>query len=93
MQSICFLLYELVLFFYQQFSTFIFALQNDDVKIYDNDSDQYWKTFWVSNDIAVKHGWRNSKILEAYSPGLGKLTASLSYPGGADDKKEVIVVS
>ncbi|BAU00962.1 hypothetical protein VIGAN_11010600 [Vigna angularis var. angularis] len=68
----------------------IYITENDDVKVYDNDSDQYWKTFFVSNDIAVKHGWRNSKILEAYSPGLGKLTASLSYPGGADDKKEII---
>jgi len=67
-------------------------LQNDDVKVYDNDSG-HWKTFWVSNDIAVKHGWRNSKILKAYSPGLEKLTASLSYPGGADDKKEVIILS
>lgn len=67
-------------------------LQNDDVKVYDYQSD-YWKTVWVSNDIAVKHGWRNTKILKAYSPGLGNLTASVSYPGGADDKKEVIVLS
>ncbi|KAH1248383.1 Nuclear pore complex protein [Glycine max] len=67
----------------------IYITENDDVKVYDNDSG-HWKTFWVSNDIAVKHGWRNSKILKAYSPGLEKLTASLSYPGGADDKKEII---
>lgn len=71
---------------------FFIVLQKDDVKVYDDQSD-YWRTSWVSNDIALKHGWRNSKILEAYSPGLGKLTASLSYPGGADDRKEVIILS
>ncbi|XP_061357530.1 nuclear pore complex protein GP210 isoform X2 [Gastrolobium bilobum] len=69
----------------------IYITEKDDVKVYDNQSD-YWKTFWVSNDIAVKHGWRNSKILKAYSPGIGKLTASLSYPVGEDDKKEIIKV-
>lgn len=71
--------------------TFIVALQNDDIKVYDDQLD-YWKTVWVSNDIAVKHGWRNSKILKAYSPGLGKLSASVSYPVGSDDKKEVIIL-
>ncbi|XP_027357563.1 nuclear pore complex protein GP210 isoform X2 [Abrus precatorius] len=69
----------------------IYITENDNVKVYDTESN-YWKTIWVSNDIAVKHGWRNSKILKAYSPGLGKLTASLSYPSGADDKKKVIEV-
>ncbi|XP_027187547.1 nuclear pore complex protein GP210 isoform X1 [Cicer arietinum] len=69
----------------------IYITENDDVKVYDYQSD-YWKTVWVSNDIAVKHGWRNTKILKAYSPGLGNLTASVSYPGGADDKKEIIKV-
>ncbi|XP_039691001.1 nuclear pore complex protein GP210 isoform X3 [Medicago truncatula] len=64
---------------------------NDDVKVYDYRSD-YWRTVSVSNDIAVRHGWRNTKLLKAYSPGLGNLTASLSYPGGADDKKEIITV-
>ncbi|XP_029128898.1 nuclear pore complex protein GP210 isoform X2 [Cajanus cajan] len=67
----------------------IYITENDDVMVYDNASD-HLRTFGVSNDIAVKHGWRNSKILKAYSPGLGKLTASLSYPSGADDKKEII---
>ncbi|XP_019442522.1 PREDICTED: nuclear pore complex protein GP210 [Lupinus angustifolius] len=69
----------------------IYITENDDVKVHDNQSD-YWKTFWVSNDIALKHGWWNSKILKAYSPGLGKLTASLSYPVGADEKKEIMKV-
>lgn len=72
--------------------TFFIVLQNDDVKVYDYRSD-YWRTVSVSNDIAVRHGWRNTKLLKAYSRGLGNLTASLSYPGGADDKKEVIILS
>ena len=71
---------------------FLLALQNDDVKLYDNQSD-FWKTFGISNSIAVNHGWRNSKVLEASSPGLGKLTASLSYPSGHVDRKEVMIPS
>jgi nuclear pore complex protein Nup210 len=67
------------------------VLQNDDVNVYDYRSD-YWRTVSVSNDIAVKHGWRNTKLLKAYSQGIGNLTASVSYPGGADDRKEVITV-
>ncbi|RYR07176.1 hypothetical protein Ahy_B05g074493 isoform E [Arachis hypogaea] len=68
----------------------IYITENDDIKVYDDH--KYFKTFLVSNDIAVKHGWRNSKILKAYSPGLGKFTASLTYPAGADNKKEIITV-
>lgn len=64
-------------------------LQNDVVKVDDYRSD-YWRTVPVSNDIALKHGWRNTKILKAYSPGLGNLAASVNYLGGADDKKKVI---
>jgi nuclear pore complex protein Nup210 len=67
------------------------VLQNDDVNVYDYRSD-YWRTVSVSNDIAVKHGWRNTKLLKAYSQGIGNLTASVSYPGGADDRKEVIIL-
>ncbi|KAK7361365.1 hypothetical protein VNO77_03419 [Canavalia gladiata] len=67
----------------------IYITENDNVKIDDNESD-YWKAVWISNDIVVKHGWWNSQILKAYSP--GKLIASLSYLGGADDKKEMITV-
>ncbi|KAF7801531.1 nuclear pore complex protein GP210 isoform X1 [Senna tora] len=70
----------------------IYITENDDVKVYDDQSD-YWRTFWVSNStVAVKLGWRNSKVLKAYSAGLGKLTASLSYHVGHVDRKEVIKV-
>ncbi|KAK2365493.1 nuclear pore complex protein GP210 [Trifolium repens] len=69
----------------------IYITENDDVNVYDYRSD-YWRTVLVSNDIAVKHGWRNTKLLKAYSQGIGNLTASVSYPGGADDRKEVITV-
>jgi nuclear pore complex protein Nup210 len=40
------------------------VLQNDDVNVYDYRWD-YWRTVSVSNDIAVKHGWRNTKLLKA----------------------------
>ncbi|KAL6532745.1 hypothetical protein OROGR_013705 [Orobanche gracilis] len=66
-------------------------MRNDDVNVYDCRS-IYWRTVPVSNDIAIKHSWRNIKLLKAYSQGLGNLTASVSYPGGADDKKEVFTV-
>ncbi|XP_058778625.1 nuclear pore complex protein GP210 isoform X1 [Vicia villosa] len=69
----------------------IYITENDDVKVDDYWSD-YWRTVPVSNDIALKHGWRNTKILKAYSPGLGNLAASVNYLGGADDKKKTITV-
>jgi len=40
----------------------------------------------------VEHGWRNSRILKAATPGLGKLTASLAYFGGSPGSKEVSVI-
>ncbi|XP_045812556.1 nuclear pore complex protein GP210 isoform X2 [Trifolium pratense] len=70
----------------------IYITENDDVNVYDYRSD-CWRTVPVSNDIAFKHGWRNTKLLKAYSQGHGNLTASVSYPGGADDKKEIITVA
>ena len=66
-------------------------LQSDDVKLYDNQSD-YWRTFLVSDDIAVKHGWQNSRILKASSQGLGKLMASLTYFTGDQETKEVLAL-
>ncbi|KAL6506124.1 hypothetical protein OROHE_022653 [Orobanche hederae] len=69
----------------------IYITENDDVNVYDYRFG-YWRTVPVSNDIAIKHSWRNTKLLKAYSQGLGNLTASVSYPGGADDKKEVFTV-
>ncbi|KAH7510680.1 hypothetical protein FEM48_ZijujUnG0099600 [Ziziphus jujuba var. spinosa] len=56
----------------------IYITESDDVKLYDNLTD-HWKIFPVSDDILVKHGSHNSRILKATSQGLGKLTASLSY--------------
>ncbi|KAE8021482.1 hypothetical protein FH972_007367 [Carpinus fangiana] len=69
----------------------IYITKSDDVKLYDNQS-EYWRTFMVSDDIAVKHGWGNSRILKATSQGLGKLTASLTYHSGHQEKKEVLKV-
>ncbi|MED6133436.1 hypothetical protein PIB30_028200 [Stylosanthes scabra] len=83
-------LIQIKVFAYGHDAQEIYITENDDIKVYDNHS--YFKTFLVSNDVAVKRGWRNSKILEAFSPGLGKLTASLTYSAGADNKKETIRV-
>lgn len=44
----------------------------------------------MSDRIAVKHDWWNSRILKMTSEGLGKLTASLSYFSGHPGRKEVI---
>lgn len=66
-------------------------MQNDDVNIYDDQSD-HGNLFWILND-SVKHGLKNFKVLKAQTPGLEKLTASLSYPYGNLDRKEVMSIS
>ncbi|KAJ7974628.1 Nuclear pore complex protein [Quillaja saponaria] len=68
----------------------IYITESEDVKVYDQS--EYWETFLVPNHIALKHGWRNSRILKAYASGLGKLTASLTYSGGLHETKEVLKV-
>ncbi|KAL7213703.1 hypothetical protein ACSBR2_016266 [Camellia fascicularis] len=67
------------------------SLQNDDVKLHDDQSG-FWNTLPISDDIAVKHALSNSRILEATSYGLGKLTATLMYSTGEDRTKEVLKV-
>ncbi|XP_028053170.1 Holliday junction resolvase MOC1, chloroplastic-like [Camellia sinensis] len=62
---------------------------NDDVKLHDDQSG-FWNTLPISDDIAVKHALSNSRILEATSYGLGKLTATLTYSTGVDGTKEVL---
>lgn len=64
-------------------------MQNDDVMLYDSHSHN-WGILLVPNDVAVKHGWQNPRILQAASPGSGKLTASLTYYSGNDGVKEVL---
>lgn len=60
----------------------------DDIKLYGDDSD-YWKIVSLPDDLSSEYGWRNSRILKAISPGLGELTASLTYFNGHHDSKEV----
>ncbi|KAJ4729295.1 nuclear pore complex protein [Melia azedarach] len=69
----------------------IYITESDDIKLFDNQS-EYWRTFTVSDDSMLKHGWRNSRILKATSQGLGKLAASLTYFSGHRDTKEVLKV-
>ncbi|XP_057962885.1 nuclear pore complex protein GP210 isoform X2 [Malania oleifera] len=66
----------------------IYITENDDVKLHY--LSEYWKTFVAPDSLVVKHGWRNSRILKATSPGLGKLMASLTYSSGYPEKKEVV---
>ncbi|CAK7328121.1 unnamed protein product [Dovyalis caffra] len=61
---------------------------SDDLKLH-NEQSEYWMVFSLSKDIVEKHGWQNSRILRATSPGLGKLTASLNYTSGHQERKEV----
>lgn len=44
----------------------------------------------LSDRIAIRHGWWNSRILKMTSEGLGKLTASLNYFSRHPETKEVI---
>ncbi|KAL7256965.1 hypothetical protein ACSBR1_010830 [Camellia fascicularis] len=69
----------------------IYITENDDVKLHDDQSG-FWNTLPISDDIAVKHALSNSRILEATSYGLGKLTATLTYSTGEDGTKEVLKV-
>lgn len=69
----------------------IYITENDDVKLHDDHS-EYWNMFPVSDSIAFKHEWWNSRILKATSFGLGKLTATLRYSTGHYETKEVLKV-
>ncbi|XVE67869.1 hypothetical protein DITRI_Ditri09bG0022500 [Diplodiscus trichospermus] len=70
----------------------IYITENDDVEFYDNQS-EYWKIVSLLEPTASKYSWRSSRILEATSAGLGKLTASLVYYNGHHDAKEVLKVA
>uniref|UniRef100_A0A1J3FQQ1 BIG2 domain-containing protein n=1 Tax=Noccaea caerulescens TaxID=107243 RepID=A0A1J3FQQ1_NOCCA len=69
----------------------IYITEMDDIKLYGDDSD-YWKIVSLPDDLSSEYGWRNSRILNAISPGLGELTASLTYFNGHHDSKEVLKV-
>lgn len=43
----------------------------------------------MPDDLSSEYGWRNSRILKAISPGLGELTAALTYFNGHQNSKEV----
>ncbi|EXC20346.1 hypothetical protein L484_020567 [Morus notabilis] len=69
----------------------IYITESDDIKLYDDQADN-WKLFPVSDDIAIRDGWRNSRVLKATSQGLGKLTATLRYFSQHNKMKEVLKV-
>ncbi|XP_021891982.1 nuclear pore complex protein GP210 [Carica papaya] len=68
----------------------IYITESDDIKLYDQQSDN-WKTSLVTEQIAQKYGSLNTRILKSTSPGLGKLTASLTYFSGHLNSKEVTI--
>lgn len=65
--------------------------ENEDVKLY-YDQPEHWKNSPVPQSAALKYGWKHSRILIARSPGLGKLSASLTYSTGHLEGKEVLKV-
>ncbi|KAL0662458.1 hypothetical protein Bca4012_099295 [Brassica carinata] len=69
----------------------IYITETDDIKLYGEETD-YWKIVSVPNDLSSEYGWRNSRILKAISPGLGELTAALTYFNGHQNSKEVLKV-
>lgn len=66
----------------------IYITENEDIKLYDDLYD-FWNIIPVSDTLALK---RKSKILETIANGLGKLTATLAYHTGDDERKEIIKV-
>ncbi|XP_030530756.1 nuclear pore complex protein GP210 isoform X1 [Rhodamnia argentea] len=70
----------------------VYITESDDLSLYDHHSEN-WEVSLVSDDIVVERGWRNSRILKAATPGLGKLTASLAYSGGSPGSKEVLKIA
>ncbi|KAF4381614.1 hypothetical protein F8388_021242 [Cannabis sativa] len=56
----------------------IYITESDDINLYDDRTDN-WNMIPVSDNIASTYGRKNSRVLEATSQGLGKLTATLSY--------------
>ncbi|XP_038715182.1 nuclear pore complex protein GP210 isoform X2 [Tripterygium wilfordii] len=69
----------------------IYITENDDVELHDKQS-EYWKTFLAPDNVMPQHGWKNARILEATSHGMGKLTSYLSYFTGHHDRKKVLKV-
>ena len=72
-----------------QLCNFSLLMQKEDVKLY-YDQPEHWKNFPVPESAAVKYGWKQSRILNAISPGLGKLSASLTYSMGHLEGEEVL---
>ncbi|KAI3994233.1 hypothetical protein MKX01_012490 [Papaver californicum] len=66
----------------------IYITEREDVKLQYNDF-VHWTSYVVPETIAVKHGWRNSKILKETSQGPWRLTASLTYHTGRTETNEV----
>ncbi|EOA18977.1 hypothetical protein CARUB_v10007615mg [Capsella rubella] len=69
----------------------IYITETDDIKLHGSDSD-YWKILSLPDELPSEYGQRNSRILNAISPGLGELTATLTYFNGHEDSKEVLKV-
>ncbi|XP_010435974.1 PREDICTED: nuclear pore complex protein GP210-like [Camelina sativa] len=69
----------------------IYITETDDIKLYGNDSD-YWKILSLPDELPSEYSQRNSRILNAISPGLGEMTATLTYFNGHQDSKEVLKV-
>ncbi|CAD5333574.1 unnamed protein product [Arabidopsis thaliana] len=65
--------------------------ETDDIKLYGKDSD-YWKIVSLPDELSSEYGQRNSRILNAISPGLGELTSTLTYFSGHQESKEVLKV-
>lgn len=66
----------------------IFITESDEIGL-SGDQNEFWNILPLSEGVTTK---RNSRILDAKSYGLGKLTASLAYHTGHDVKKEVLKV-
>ncbi|XP_020868269.1 nuclear pore complex protein GP210 [Arabidopsis lyrata subsp. lyrata] len=69
----------------------IYITETDDIKLYGKES-HYWKIFSLPDELSSEYGQQNSRILNAMSPGLGELTATLTYFSGHQESKEVLKI-
>ncbi|KAL8139518.1 hypothetical protein V2J09_005539 [Rumex salicifolius] len=69
----------------------IYITENEELHL-NYDQSKNWISYPVSESAAIKYGWKNSRILDVASPGLGKLSASLAYLGADSETKQILTV-
>ncbi|CAN1272932.1 Nuclear pore complex protein GP210 [Linum perenne] len=69
----------------------IYITEKDNITWFDGSAD-YWTTLLPSPASVVEHGWWNYRLINVTSPGVGKLTASLTFFHGNRGTEQVLTV-